>query len=118
MFSHINEIVKDYNYFFIFSGIVIGFSTLQDTQRTSFNFEKSIWRNPKYGKMMITLLAVFILLELLLGMIGFFISKNENFQNLSTGAIVFAIGMIGLLKAATETYDNHREDKAVVVENE
>jgi len=103
---------KNYNYFLIFLGLGISFSTLQDTTKTSINFEKKIWENPKKGRNFIILLSLTILLVLAYGIFGYFITNNEKIKELSFGAIVLGIGLIGFLKTAIEVFDNHRKDKS------
>lgn len=117
MKEHLDVILKNYNYFLIFMGLGISFSTLQDTTKTSLNFEKKIWNNPKKGKRFIILISLTTFLTLTYGIFGYFITNNENIKELSFGAIVLGIGLIGFLKTAIEVFENHRKDKSTTANN-
>jgi magnesium-transporting ATPase (P-type) len=111
LIENIDILFENYNYFLIFMGLGISFSTLQDTRKTSLNFEKKIWENPKKGKTIIVLISLTTFLILAFGIFGYFITSNENIKELSFGAIVLGIGLIGFLKVGIEVFENHREDK-------
>lgn len=104
-------IFKSINNMFIFIGLTISFSTLQDTNKTSLNFEKKIWENPKSGKRFILLIFSSMVLTLLFGVFGYFFATKEIIKELSIGSMVLGIGLIGFLKAALEVFENHRVDK-------
>ena len=89
----------------------ISFSTLQDTTKTQSKFSKKIWENPKKGKRMILITCALVLLFLCYGIFGYFITENEQLKEVSFGAIVLAIGLIGFLKTTLEVFENHRKDK-------
>ena len=103
---------RELNYGFIFLGVAISFSTLQDTNKTSLKFEKKIWGNKRYGKQTLVSIVVLILVFFGLGITGFFINDN-GLKELASGEIILAIGLIGFLKTAVEVFDNHQEDKKV-----
>jgi len=104
-------IVKSLNSLFIFMGFGVSFSSLQDTTKTQNEFSKKIWKNPKKGKIMIALISLMILLFLTIGLIGYYLTKVGILKELSIGIIVLGIGLLGLLKAAIEMFENHRIDK-------
>jgi hypothetical protein len=108
---------EDYNTLLIFSGLGISFSTLQDTSKTQNTLSKRIWENPKYGKIALTAIAAMALLFILTGMATLFGMSESDLKELSLGLIVFGIGMIGMLKAAIEMFENHRADKRDVSSN-
>lgn len=110
-FNDFENIFKDFNSAFIFMGLGISFSTLQDTTKTQNNFSKRIWENPKKGKQMITFMAIMAFSIIAFGIFGYFISKNGKLQELSFGFIVLGIGFVGMLKTAIEMFENHRKDK-------
>lgn len=66
---------------------------------------------------MISLIASIILLSLIFGLIGYFITEKGILKDLSIGIIIFSLGMFGFLKAAIEIFENHRKDKNIVVDN-
>ncbi len=117
LIENINILFENYNYFLIFMGLAISFSTLQDTSKTSLKFEKKIWENPKKGKIIIIMISLTTLLILTFGIFGYFITNNKNINELSFGAIVLGIGLIGFLKTGVETFDNHRNDKNTTANN-
>ncbi len=109
--NNFDALLKDYNYVLIFAGLSISFSTLQDTSKTQNNLSKKIWENPKKGKIMIMLISGLVIVALGYGVFGYFITENEKIKELSFGAIVLGIGLIGFLKTAIEVFENHRNDK-------
>ncbi len=111
MKEHLNETLGYLNYFLVFLGLAISFSTLQDTTKTSLNFEKKIWRSPKKGKKFIIMISLMTFSTLAYGIFGYFITNNEKIKELSFGGIVLGIGLLGFLKTALEVFENHRNDK-------
>lgn len=116
-FVGFDTIWENYNNTLIFGGLGISLSTLQDTTKTQNKFSKRIWENPKKGKIVLLWLSLLTVSLILTGMFGMYISENEVLKALSFGTIVFGIGLIGLLKAAIEMFENHRTDKKAVVNN-
>lgn len=108
-------LLENYNYALIFLGLGISFSTLQDTTKTQSKFSKRIWENPKKGKRMILITCALVLLFLSYGIFGYFITENQEIKEVSFGAIVLAIGLIGFLKTAIEVFENHRKDKNTTI---
>ena len=102
---------ENYNYALLFMGLSISFSTLQDTTKTQNKLSKKIWENPKKGKIALISIGLMALYLILMGFYGIFLSKIEALKHVSYGMIVLGIGMIGLLKAAMEMFENHRLDK-------
>jgi len=99
------------NYSLILFGITISFATLQDTKKVSLKFEKTIWKNPKKGKIVIIVIAILIFSTLAYGIFGYFLASNKIIKEVSFGLIVLGIGFIGMLKTAIEVFENHRMDK-------
>lgn len=106
-----DSIWENYNYTLIFMGLGISLSTLQDTTKTQNTFSRKIWENPKKGRIAIIVIALMALFLILIGLYGVYLSSSEALNQLSFGTIVLGIGMIGLLKAALEVFENHRLDK-------
>ncbi|MDT0689907.1 hypothetical protein RM549_08925 [Salegentibacter sp. F188] len=113
---NLDVLLQYYNYVLIFAGLSISFSTLQDTRKVQNNFSRKIWENPRKGKKMIGLISGLVILVLGYGIFGYFITENEKIKELSFGAIVLGIGLIGFLKTAIEVFDNHRLDKNTIPE--
>ena len=106
-----DAIWENYNYTLIFMGLGISLSTLQDTTKTQNELSRKVWEDPRKGKiaiLFITFLAAFLIL---IGLYGVYLSSSEILAQLSFGTIVLGIGVIGLLKAAIEMFENHRSDK-------
>lgn len=106
-----NLIFEKLNNSLLFFGLGISFSSLQDTSKTQNKFSKKIWENPKKGRFVIITLCLSILIYLIMGIIGFFSTKEGILKDLSVGLIVLALGMFGLLKAAVEMFEYNRIDK-------
>jgi hypothetical protein len=99
------------NYALIFYGISISLSTLQDTTKTQNKISQRIWEDPKKGKIAIMTMVVMVALFMSIGLIGILSSTESVHKEISFGLIVLSIGLIGMLKAAIEMYENHRLDK-------
>ena len=106
-------IFSNFNLGFIFMGLGISFSSLQDTTKTQNKVSLEIWQHPKKGKIAIVMMSLMILFFLLFGLIGYFFSEQGGLKEMSVGVIVFSLGMFGFLKAAVEMFENHRTDKKV-----
>ncbi|MCL7765380.1 hypothetical protein MPF19_18310 [Polaribacter sp. Z014] len=115
--QNINILFENLNSFLIFIGLAISFSTLQDTTKTSLNFEKKIWKNPRKGKIIIITISLTTFSILAYGIFGLSIISNENLKELSFGAITLGIGLIGFLKTGVEIFDNHRKDQNTTDKN-
>jgi uncharacterized membrane protein len=99
------------NNMLVFMGLAISFSTLQDTTKTQNKFSQKIWESPAKGKMFLILLSFSIVIFLVLGLIGFLKSTENVHKEISFGLIVLGIGLVGLLNAAMQMFENHRLDK-------
>lgn len=106
-----DTIWENYNFMLIFGGLGVSISTLQDTTKTQNNISKRIWENPKKGKMMLAVIGSTAMFLILIGLFGMYTASNEIIQQIAIGTIVFGIGLIGMLKAAMEMFENHRLDK-------
>ena len=111
-------IFKSLNSVLIFMGLAFSFSSLQDTTKTQNKMSKKVWENPKKGKIMIAVICFLILMLLVMGLTGYYLSSNILLKEISTGVIVMALGLFGFLKAAVEMFENHRLDKNPVVDIE
>ena len=106
-----DTIWENYNLTLVFMGLGISLSTLQDTTKTQNKLSRKIWESPKKGKIAIILITIMSLLIILTGLYGVYLSTSEILKELSYGTIVLGIGVLGLLKASIEMYENHRLDK-------
>lgn len=109
--NKLDLILESINNMLMFIGLAISFATLQDTNKLSIKFEKQIWENPKKGKRFILIITLSTLLALAFGIFGYFITNHKMINDLSIGAIVLGIGLLGFLKTALEVFENHRKDK-------
>ena len=95
----------------IFMGLGISLSTLQDTRKTQNKVSKQIWEHPTKGKVALAFMSGTTLFFILFGLYHYFAVDQNVLKELSFGMIVLGIGLIGLLKAAIEMFENHRLDK-------
>ena len=109
--SGFESFFENYNYTLIFMGLAISFSTLQDTTKTQNKLSRKTWENPRKGKRVLVLMGCMALFFLLAGLYGMYVSKIDGLQQVSLGLLVLGIGLIGMLKSATEMFENHRLDK-------
>lgn len=107
----IDDFLKNTNIVFIFLGLGISFSTLQDTTKTQNKISRKVWENPRKAKIIIFIVAFFVFLLLSLGISGLFTIKETELKNLSIGIIVLGIGVLNMLKSAIELFEYHRLDK-------
>jgi len=106
-FEDFKKVLQGINKTFIFMGLGISFSTLQDTTKTQNEFSRKIWEDPKKSRRFLTLFSVSILVILSFGIFAYFSSSESAIKEVSFGAIVLGIGMVGMLKSAIEMADYH-----------
>ena len=106
-----NAIYDDSNYALLYAGVGIGLSSLQDPTKTQNEISRKVWQDPRKGRWMLVLLAVYALGAMLAGLIGAYRSENAIVNQLSLGLVAFGLGMVGLLKTAIEMREHHRLDK-------
>ena len=92
-------------------GIGISLSTLQDTSKTQNEASRKIWEDPKKGKIFLITLSIATLVLILIGLFSLFRLSSIIPEDISLGLIVLGIGLVGMLKAAGEMFENHRKDK-------
>jgi len=101
----------NFNLSLIFLGIGVSFSSLQDVTKTQNDFSKKIWQSKQKGKIALFSMTTFIFLLFVVAGIGYFGSDNKVLNEVATGLVVFAIGFLGLLKAAIEMYEYNQMNK-------
>lgn len=111
-----DTMLSDYNNLLIYLGLGISFSTLQDTQKTQNELSRKVWESPVAGKRFILFLSFFTLFTIVLGVFGMYAGPDNKIKELSFGLIVLGIGLMGMLKAAIEMFENHRKDKKIPTE--
>lgn len=92
----------------IFSGLAVGFSTLQDTTKTQNDFSKRVWQDPRKGMIALVVISATTLIFLSLGMFGLYVAKGGILKEVSFGVLTLGLGYIGMLKAAIEMHEHHR----------
>lgn len=110
-FNDFNGIFKALNTGLIFLGLGVSFSTLQDTTKTQNEVSRKIWEHPIKGKIFLVLISVVTFTLIITGIIGVFAAAEAPLSELSLGLVVLGIGLVGLLKSASEMFENHRLDK-------
>ena len=95
----------------VFLGISLSLSTLQDTTKTQNKMSRKIWEHPTKGKIALILMSLMTVSFVVVGLFGYLDNTAGIQKELSFGLIVLGIGMLGLLKAAVEMFENHRKDK-------
>ena len=99
------------NQVLILMGVALSFSTLQDTRTTQNKMSKKIWQDPRKGKAFLWVIAVMALLFIVTGLLGLLLFDADQTESVAVGLTVLGIGMLGMLKAAIEMFENHRLDK-------
>ncbi|WP_258098204.1 hypothetical protein [Marinoscillum pacificum] len=108
--GNLKPMLPDIQNTLVFMGIGLSFSTLQDTTTTQNKFSKKIWQSPRKGKLFLLSIGICMSIMLTIGLVGL-LSKDTILSEISLGLIVLAIGILGVLKAAIEMFENHRLDK-------
>lgn len=114
LYSIITDIQTIFHYFnqaLVFMGLGISFSTLQDTTTTQNEISRRVWEDPVKGRRMITVSSISTFVIILLGITGLLSAPDSVIRQLSIGLIAFGIGLIGMLKAMIEMFENHRTDR-------
>jgi uncharacterized membrane protein YbhN (UPF0104 family) len=106
-FEDFTLVLRGINKTFIFMGLAISFSTLQDTTKTQNEFSRKVWEDPKKSRRFLSLFSISILVILAFGIFAYFSSPESAIKEVSFGAIVLSIGMIGMLKSAIEMAEYH-----------
>lgn len=103
------SVLSYFNKSFVFLGLGISFSSLQDITKTQNKFSKRIWENRKKGRIVLIIMTVFTLGLIILGLIGTFSSSDSKMKEVSTGYLMLGLGMIGFLKSAIEMREHHKK---------
>lgn len=103
---------ESFNNTLMFLGLSVTFSTLQDTGKTQNELSRKVWQDPKKGKSFLIFIGFMAFFFLLLGFIFEFFIQEQDISGLGTGMMILGISMVAMLKAAEETFENHRKDKA------
>lgn len=107
----IDTLLENFNYALIFMDLGISLSTLQDTSETQNNFSKKIWESSKKGRIALSIMMGMVLIFISIGIFGIYSSNNTGLEQISYGTFVLGIGILGMLKAVIEMYENHKLDK-------
>ena len=99
------------NQVLILMGVALSFSTLQDTRTTQNKISKKVWQDPKKGKAFLWVIAALALLFIVTGLLALLLFDANQTESVAVGVTVLGIGMLGMLKAAIEMFENHRLDK-------
>lgn len=100
------------NYVLLYAGVGIGLSSLQDATKTQNELSRKVWQDPRKGRWMLVLLAVYALGAMAVGLVGAYRAETTVMNQLSLGLVAFGLGMVGLLKTAIEMREHHRLDRA------
>lgn len=99
------------DYFLIMLGVALSFSTLQDTTKTQNKVSKKIWQNPRAGKIFLVVLALSTFSMIFSGIVCIILPIENALKDVAVGITVLGIGLLGVLKAGIEMFENHRLDK-------
>ena len=99
------------NMLLLHAGIGIGLASLQDPTRTQNTMSRRVWEDPRKGRWMLGLIAVYALGAMTLGLAGAYVAGDPALGQLSLGLLAFGLGMVGLLRTAMEMREHHRLDR-------
>ena len=107
----LSDLLGGVNNMLVFMGLSVSFSSLQDTTKTQNEVSRKVWEDPKKGKIFIAMITTVTFICITVGLLGYFVLHDTGLRELSFGLTTFGVGLIGLLKAAIEMFENHRLDK-------
>lgn len=99
------------NQVLILMGVSLSFSTLQDTTKTQNKMSKKIWEDPRKGKVFLWIIASMAMFFIVIGLLALLLFEADQTQSVAVGLTVLGVGMLGMLKAAMDMFENHRLDK-------
>lgn len=111
LWNGLDTFFESFNNALMFLGISVTFSTLQDTTKTQNDFSRKVWEDPKSGKRFLFFIGFMAFFFLLIGCIFEFIIQEQAISGLGSGLMILGISMVAMMKAAEETFENHRKDK-------
>lgn len=97
--------------FLIMLGVSLSFSTMQDTTKTQNKLSKRVWESPRAGKLFLSVLGVFTLFLIVMGLVLLLFPVTSVFGEIAVGILLLGLGLLGLMQSAIEMYENHRLDK-------
>lgn len=109
--NNFDALWSEYNKALVFLGVGMSFSTLQDTERVQNSFSKKIYRDPVKAKIFLMVIAGQIAFFIGFGIFGLFFSTITAIQEVSLGSITLGIGMMGILKSASEMAAYQQKNK-------
>ncbi len=112
LFFGSDNFFESFNKSFLFIGLGVSFSTLQDVTKTQNKLSRIVYQNPKYAKIFILYMFLLTAFCLLFGLYGFLFSTNEKVNQISVGLVVLGIGVLGMLKMAIEMAIYHSQQKS------
>jgi hypothetical protein len=107
----IGDMSYHWNIAFFLFGLAVSFSTLQDTTKTQNKLSENVWRDPRKGVIALALMSAIAILFISLSIVGMFMYPESILNKMSYGFLAFGIAYVGVLKAAIEMFEHHREDR-------
>lgn len=103
-----DSVLYYFNQCFVFMGLSISFSSLQDPTKTQNKFSRKIWENPKKGRIALILMTILTLSLIVFGLFGTFSSEDSRLKEISTGYLMLGLGLVGALKTTIEMREHHK----------
>ncbi len=105
--EHLDSLISNLNYFFIFLGLGISFASLQDINKIHLKFEKNIISDSKKSKIFLLITSVTTALMIIFGIFGYFLADNKYVNEISLGVLILGIGFIGVTKLQLEVVERN-----------
>lgn len=102
LLNNFENLLNDFNIGLTLMGIGTGVSTLQDTTKVQNKLSLKVYQSQKKTSFFLILIGFQIFLFIAIGLWGLLQTKKSPVSELSFGLISLGIGMIGILKAASE----------------
>lgn len=106
-FLDVNTLLQSINKTFIVLGLGISFFALQYTTQMRHKLSRQIWQDRQKSRQFLAVFSITILLVLMAGVFSYLSTSENALKEVSFGAIVLGIGMIGMLKGAIEMAEYH-----------
>ncbi len=107
---HPEYLFDTYSIALTFLGLSLSFSALQDPDKTSLWFERTIWKNSRKAKGILFTTMGTSLIFFAAGLFAFIASESFK-KEFAYGSIVLAIGLLGYLKFQLDIFDKYRKER-------
>lgn len=100
-FTNYSNLFESYNSGLIFLGLGIGLDSLKDYGKLTW-IDKKVYHKPEIAKYYFLFLGFIIIIFIVVGAFGYFLTEETILNQLSIGLMVLGIGFLAVLKAGIQ----------------